>query len=174
VTAWLDGGAAAQQATPLVKALLTALSEREEWSSYDLPSGSSHAPAQASLASETAVDRERLAAVLIAVAADRRAAAAFAPVVLELACGAADVEALVLLQPHLEQLSWQIEQVVRRAAAATLQFDLVFSGGVAAHWPALRQMIVKQCAERGLPPGRTLMAQPLQAALRLARLHNTP
>lgn len=163
VCEWLDTGSSVERASQLVRAVLSALPERELWSIG--PSKESHA-IEIALPADLKVDRQKLSSLLIEMAANRGSAATLAHVVLELALQRRDVDARLLLDVHLDRLSWQIEQVVRRAGLS--RFELVFSGGVASHYASLREGVTEACRSRGLSPRESVVAEPLFAALRLA------
>ncbi|MGN6543983.1 MAG: BadF/BadG/BcrA/BcrD ATPase family protein, partial [Aureliella sp.] len=151
VTEWLDVGGPLDQAPPLVAAVLAALPGRDEWQPSD-----------------GTLNRDRLSGVLIETAANRTSAAMLAHIVLELALEKKDADALRLMKTHLELLSWEIEQVVHRAGLDPAGFELVFSGGLASNYAALREALVEACRARGLYPRDSVVAEPLLAALRLA------
>jgi N-acetylglucosamine kinase-like BadF-type ATPase len=165
VAEWLDAGSKIDMASPLVAGVLSALPGRDRWLAA---AGEKGLAGDGRLAPDVEVDRDKLASVLIETAAVRSSAAALAHVVLEQAFEKREPAAVSLIEPHLERLSWQIEQVVRRARPGSVEFQLVFSGGLVAHCPGLRQAVLDACRARQLRPLGSVVAEPLLAALRLA------
>lgn len=174
VTEWLDAGGQNAGASPLVRAVLAALPGRSEWLPGLDDNGSAEPGDSGTLTAEDRLDCDRLGSILIETAANRGQAAALARVILELALEGQDADGLRLMKPQLERLSWQIEQVVRRAELNTAGFELVFSGGLVSNHGLLRDAVIESCRARGLAPRDTVFADPLLAALRLAFAGHSP
>lgn len=112
--------------------------------------------------------RDRLGSLLIQTAADRTQAATFAACVIESGLEKRDASAMQILTPQIEAFAWQTAQVCRQIATPYDRIDLVFSGGLAEHFPALREAVVEAARQHRLEFARIVVAQPLLAALRRA------
>lgn len=169
----LDDGQQLSDAEPLVRRIIAQLAVLSPSCIQEGLSGGQGREKTTSPESTDAAavhDRDALATLLIQIAADRTRTSTLAATVIELALDQRDPLALQLLIPHIEMLSWQIKQVYQRALPKAAPVQLVYSGGLAEHQPLLRQAIIKACREAGVEISRTLMAQPLLAALHLACL----
>ncbi|MGN6133024.1 MAG: hypothetical protein ACTHOU_00935 [Aureliella sp.] len=187
VVAWFDTETSLEAASPLVQCVVGQVVKRmEENPAAGRMAGAADMPQN--------LDREGLASELITIAADRTTAATFSAPLLELALDHGDDQAQGLVSDQVDRLAQQVQQVVRRASrmratsaehpspapiggflsASTVDFETVFGGGLAEHFPRLPELVAETLSRRGLRPSAIFVADPLVAALRFAVLwHKT-